>query len=245
LLVNVQVIHMTNENDITESAKHNESELCFYCLMKEKFGRADHDQALGALAEELERVAEEDPDIDDGGRRRAAISLNVILHWFAHGPQRHLNLNLAPLYSLLAALDDLEAGAIAPMLRPRKVKHRPRMTHAYELAKRTATGVCNLLIKLGYTPNNAATAVCERLTIEGFPYPGKLTPKTILNWRARDKSKPEEELAEEFYFVQRAPRHLAYADLLDLLTSTIRYNCLDRPKFKQAALAKTPLLSAD
>jgi hypothetical protein len=233
---------MTNEG----SDKHDETELCFCCLMKEKFGRADHDQALQALAEELERVAEEDhPEKDDGGRRRAAISLNVVLHWFAHGPQRHLFLNLGPLYSLLAALDDLEAGALTPMLQPRKVTHRPKMTHAYELIKRTATGVCKLLIKVGYTPHEAATAVCERLTIEGFPYPGKMTPKTILNWRARDKSKPEEELAEEFYFVQRAPRHLACADLLDLLTSTIRYNCLDRPKFKQAALAKTPPLSVD
>jgi hypothetical protein len=231
-----------------EAVSGDETELCFCCLMKEKFGPPDQAKAQQAFAEELERVAEDDPEIDDGGRYRAASSLNVVLHWFAHGPQRELSLNLGPLYSLLAALDDLEDGAVAPMLQPRKVTHRPKMSHAYEDTKRAATGVCSLLIEAGYAPQVAATAVSKILALAGFPYKGKLTHKTILNWRARDKSKPEEEYREEFNgYLKTMPRRDACLQLLETVNFTIRHNCLDRPKSKQQALEKlekTPPLSA-
>jgi hypothetical protein len=217
----------------------------FLLLNEGKIRPPDHGKALQAFAEELERVAEDDPETDDGGRYRAASSLNVVLHWFAHGPQRELSLHLGPLYSLLAALDDLEGGAVAPMLQPRKVTHRPKMNHAYECTKRAATGICSLLIEAGDAPAVAATAVRKTLALNGFPYKGKLTHKTILNWRARDKSKPEEEYREEFNgYLKTMPRHDARLLLLETVTFTVRYNCLDRAKFKQQMLEKSPPLSA-
>jgi hypothetical protein len=231
-----------------EAVSGDETELCPCCLMKEKFGPPDQAKALQAFADELERAAEDDPQVDDGGRNRTARSLNVVLHWFRHGPQGSTDLNLGPLYSLLAALCDLDDGAIAPMLQPRKLTHRPKMTRAYEYTKHAATGVCTLVIEAGYAPEVAATAVSKILAFTGFPYKGKLTHKTILNWRARDKSKPEEEYREEFEgYLKTMPRRDACLQLLEAVNFTVRYNCLDRPKFKQQMLEKlekTPPLSA-
>lgn len=100
---------MRKEKAAAPAEQHDQQLVCRCCSLKEKFQNADHDTAFRALGIELERVAS---DPNTNGRHRAAESLNVILHFFDHGPGREIAfLDLTPIWSLVAALDDLERGA--------------------------------------------------------------------------------------------------------------------------------------
>jgi hypothetical protein len=209
--------------------KSPDQALCPCCRLKEQFQVSDHNAGYQALAAELERIA---ADTDSNGRQRAGKSLNVILHFLMHGPGSQIALfYLSPIWSLAAALEDLESGAVAPMLKPKKINNRPPELDAYRFLKRGAVTVCTLLMKTGLTLPAAAKAVSKALNAAGLPQNSgrPLTHKTILNWRARYASDPDEYIdADNFEEdLKSTPLGELREQLLLRLTEDVRHNCLD------------------
>jgi hypothetical protein len=221
---------MGNEKTQPAPSQEPEHSLCRCCSLKEQFQTTDHEAAYQALALELERAGS---DQSVNGRHRAAESLNVILHFFMHGPGSKIaRMSLSPLWSLAAALDDLERGAVSPMLKPKKITHRPPELIATHDMKRGAVTVCTLLMKTGLTLSDAAKVVSKALATNGFSHDSRrpLTHRTILNWRARYDNKPDDyiNLAEFEEDLKSLPLREVRIGLLQLLIDDLHHNCLDR-----------------
>jgi hypothetical protein len=230
--------------------------LCTCCRLKQKFDQfhVDPSTACRDFAHELDRAAEDDgPFKADGGRNRAAASLNVVIHFLQHGLKEH-QLNLGPLYALVAALDDLDRGALPLMLRPRKVAHRPPEQSCRDQIKKFAAVTCTALMRTRLTREEAAKRVLKTLLDVGFFVGERKTPtyRTILNWRNRVELRddPDEELQttrsailEVFAEAKNPVDELLVLSetrksLLVGLARTVRYNCQDLVR----SSAKSPTL---
>lgn len=118
------------------------------------------------------------------------------------------------------------------MLRPKKITHRPPELITSVEMKRAALAVCTYLTKTGMTLIDAAKAVSKTLKSAGFSNQSKgpLTYKTILNWRVRYDSEPNDYMDPEDFDEELKTMSLGQArqHLLIGLAKELRANCLDR-----------------
>jgi hypothetical protein len=97
--------------------------------------------------------------IDD--RKAAGLALGAVVNLF-HDALPHLtaqNLHM-PLFDLLAALQDLEQGRVAPMLRPTQFGNRPPASQQMQMARGFATFTVRQLMAGGATISEACQRVC-------------------------------------------------------------------------------------
>jgi hypothetical protein len=109
----------------------------------------------------------------------------------------------APLNALVSSLFDLDYGIADPLLRPRKLKHRPTDPR-WALFRGGVAAASALLIRNGATASEADFWVAKRLSREGYQKPGKsadpcITEATIKGWRkAAREGRPDELIRVQF-----------------------------------------------
>ena len=118
---------------------------------------------------------------------------------------------VAPLNALVSSLFSLDYGIADPLLRPRKLKHRPTDPR-WALFRGGAAAASELLIRNGATASEADFWVAKRLSREGYQKPGKsadpciteaadpcITEATVKGWRkAASEGRPDELIRDQF-----------------------------------------------
>jgi hypothetical protein len=110
---------------------------------------------------------------------------------------------LAPLSHLDISLFSLDYGVADPLLRPRKLKHRPTDPR-WALFRGGAAAASQLLIRSGATASEADGWVAKKLDREGYQKPSKtadprITGATIKGWRkAASEGRPDDLIRAEF-----------------------------------------------
>ena len=119
-------------------------------------------------------------------RETAKVAVKAALE-FVHAHKELAALNLhRPFYTLLAALDGLEEGRVAPLLKPVQVDHRPPDSVVKQEAQAYACFCVDLLMSLGDPIEGACKAVANILVEHGMPFGGwHRAPRwrTIKHWR--------------------------------------------------------------
>jgi hypothetical protein len=160
--------------------------------------------------------------VDD--RTAAGLALGAVLEFLY--AQRHLtaeNLH-RPLYELLAALDDLNKGRVAPMLEPRQFGNRPPIGATFRQAKGFAVFAVEQLVERG----DSRAAACRKVSQvwnKAAPHISR-TAETIRSWCIRSPRLPNDD-PETVTFTalrQAAERNerVQAADILATLSGVLR-----------------------
>jgi hypothetical protein len=119
-------------------------------------------------------------------RMAAGLAVKAALEFvYAHQHFTEQGLN-RPLYALLAALDDLNKGRVAPMLKPRRVDNRRPDSAVRKEAMAHACFCIDQLMELGESVESASKAVADVWAKHKISFGSKYdTPdwKTIRDWR--------------------------------------------------------------
>ncbi len=142
---------------------------------------------LHELGLKLQAAAKEfDPHSKDGGRSSVMKSMDAICRFLLITAGIDRPTALVPLYRLQYALYDLASGSVAPMLKPKKVKHRPRGSMAAEGFRAVAAVAMDLFMKDGLSRKQAAARVAAILRRMGYSSGNKLIrPHMVEDWRDR------------------------------------------------------------
>jgi hypothetical protein len=90
-----------------------------------------------------------------------------------------------PLNHLLYGLYDLDHGVCEALLRPRAIKHRPKLALVHRLFRACAAALMDILIQQGIARGRAASATAKKLNELGYrdDQGQRLQAKSIVAWR--------------------------------------------------------------
>lgn len=129
----------------------------------ETIGRIN--KQLGQAANHYSRQEDEDGN-DDGGRFGVRVALHAAMELLEFCDAS--SSQIKPLNRLSAALDDLDHGKVADVLRPVKLSHRPRNTYERELLRAYAVAALDLFMAGGMSEKEASALVARRLRNHGY-----------------------------------------------------------------------------
>jgi hypothetical protein len=120
-------------------------------------------------------------------RKGAALAVRGVLE-FVHAHPHLTSQGLSqPFFALLAALEDLDHGRVAPMLQAKVFGNRPPDSSILQMAKGHACFYVDQLKAVGESLESACSIVAAKWTFNGFPLQKKRddTPnwKVIKGWR--------------------------------------------------------------
>jgi len=133
------------------------------------------------------------------------------------------------LIDLYKALEDLDDGLVAPLLRPKPIHHRPPTSRYVTAVQVYSAAACNALIDLNLNATQAARRVAGALNDCGFSIGARsISGLTILNWRRKYRDTDKLTLLRSHSHLFRPAFALAEAGLaveaqkliLSILTST-------------------------
>jgi hypothetical protein len=111
---------------------------------------------------------------------------NILGAFFLQMPETKSEGLHQPLALLVTAFNDLAAGTIPDLFKPRmKPPRRPNAQQIDDIVKGKASRVLDLLMKGGRRKADAAIQVSRLLKASGVRGSERITSTTVINWRAR------------------------------------------------------------
>lgn len=114
--------------------------------------------------------------------RDAARKALIGVVWFLGRISAESKEMAAPFLSLLYAIEDLDTGSVAPILKPKKFKHRSPAAFSAQIYRALGAAMMELYIIAGNTPGEAARAAVGLINKGRSPNP-TLRAKTLARWR--------------------------------------------------------------
>lgn len=134
---------------------------------------------LGEVADNLNRISAA-ADID--ARTRAGLALTTVVSFLVDQPGFSKD-SVGPLWALLTAFGELDAGVRSNLFKPAHIPHRPPMSSENQLVMAFASTALDMLVAYrGASLNEASRKVDTLLKRAGFP---SSSPEKIRGWRER------------------------------------------------------------
>lgn len=165
---------------------------------------------LHALSARLQVASEQFQTIPVKRRAAAGNALGALSEFVGNVFPIDQELRL-PLNHLLYGLYDLDQGQCEALLRPRTVKHRPKLALVRRLFRACASALMDVLIQQGISRGRAASAAARKLNGLGYrdDQGQRLQGKSIVAWRNEVKAGD----------VSKDPAVQRYRCILELLDS--------------------------
>jgi hypothetical protein len=186
--------------------------------LSEFFKRFD-DEQLEALAAACEKLANAQREgtrqfykrSDDGGRAPAIMQLEAAI-FFIEAFNCGDGTDTLPLQQLLWALKDLDAGAVAPIVKPRALSNRPPDISARKAARMYTVVTMQLLMDFGSDKKHAAEAAAKILGQAGITIKRTRSDDSIIDWKT--VAKWRDQIQAEIKQEPDSPFALTYSRLL-------------------------------
>jgi hypothetical protein len=142
-------------------------------------------ELLGRLYHELDFASEAyRAGGEDAARQSTEIALGSVLSFLTGAFDRDSQA-LLPIRRLHYALDDLDRGQVDPLLRPKKIKHRPPNPLREEGFIAFCAAAMELFVDGGISRGEAARRIALSLSGRGYRIGSgnRITPRQVERWR--------------------------------------------------------------